>query len=319
VKRSIAVGCALSLLSYAIVDVTVSPAQATSCPASGTTIPVTSDFITLSLAGCNAVGTRITDGIATVALPPSGSSVHAFVLTTTSDDELAVVTLPDGDVQVNPPAPVAMRPANQAARPLTSDPACSEDEDAFDMSLALSTTVSWSYNSQYSPHSDAAVTGATTAGANAWYIPTTNCTPMYNSSPGFSYAGTTSIRPSVTTATTCSGADGHNVTGWTSLPAGYLGVTCNYGSGGSRETDLAYNSSGLIHYFFATVPSGCGSPTAYFDFQGVAAHERGHSYGMLHAPAGGNDETMYGALSSCTTKYETLGYGDMAGAKSLYP
>ena len=46
-------------------------------------------------------------------------------------------------------------------------------------------------------------------------------------------------------------------------------------------------------------------------------HETGHTYGLNHSDAGGTDHSVHGNLTmnsildACTTKYRTLGAGDL--------
>jgi hypothetical protein len=52
--------------------------------------------------------------------------------------------------------------------------------------------------------------------------------------------------------------------------------------------------------------------------QGIAAHERGHSYGMGHPPGSHANLVMNSFADACTTKYEKLGLGDMEGIAGDY-
>ena len=55
-----------------------------------------------------------------------------------------------------------------------------------------------------------------------------------------------------------------------------------------------------------------------FDFENVASHEIGHSFGMNHPNGSCIEETMYAFASEGETKKRSLNAGDINGVKGLY-
>ena len=54
------------------------------------------------------------------------------------------------------------------------------------------------------------------------------------------------------------------------------------------------------------------------DFENIAQHELGHSFGLGHPSDGCTEETMYRFASEGETKKRNLNSGDIAGIKKLY-
>jgi hypothetical protein len=307
---------------------TAGGAVAATVPCTQADLPVHVDpgtVATVALGACAPARVVISDGTAATHVPGAGQTATAQVLTTAGDDVLTVINTGSGQVLVNPVSVVASSSGTSAGQaqpqavPLDLS-ACSDTGYSYGPNH-ITSQLNWYYNSTGSPHSDSAVEGALNAGANEWYAPVSWCSPIqYNSTAALAFVAKTSIVPAASTCT----FDGTSVAGWYDYGQhSTLAATCTNANASNVtiETDMAFNSHCVttvdcVHWFFGTVPGGCANTT--HDMQGVAAHERGHSYGMNHPPGSHLNLVMNSGLLTCTTQYEKLGLGDMQGIAGDY-
>lgn len=315
--RSLQIGLsAAALVSLTVLAGTAGGARAADAPCPQVDAPVhvaPGAVLTVQLGSCAPALAVISDGTAASYVPSGvGETSVAQVLTTSGDDVLTITNAGSGRVYVNPGTPGGSSHGQVTPADLST---CSDTGFSYGPGH-ITSQMNWYYNSTYSPHSDGAVEGALNAGANEWYYPVSWCSPLiYNGTPIFAFVAKTSLIPA---ASTCS-YDGTSVAGWHDYgQTSTLAATCTNDNANNviTETDMAFNSHTGVHWFFGTVPSGCSGVT--HDMQGVAAHERGHSYGMNHPPGSHLNLVMNSGLLTCTTQYEKLGLGDMQGIAGDY-
>jgi hypothetical protein len=144
----------------------------------------------------------------------------------------------------------------------------------------------------------------------------------------FKYLGLTSAMPGLP-------YDGHNVIGYGVPVAPNEGANAviNFTqSGRILEEDLVINPATYWTWDpCAQRDGGCGGHSADIvppaatetwgpELQGVLTHELGHWLSLDHSDAkGGADETMFSAVPSDNLKMQTLGLGDILGARAAYP
>ncbi len=147
----------------------------------------------------------------------------------------------------------------------------------------------------------AAVMAATQAAANAWDAET-SADLVGTVTAGFTGSGGALI------------SDGVNRVTFETHPLAptAVAVTSTFSSGGiAFESDARYNP------IWAWSTSGSGGA---FDYQNVATHEIGHTYGLGHPVSNGANSclTMYAFVSGGALNARTLGDGDILGLRAIY-
>lgn len=128
-----------------------------------------------------------------------------------------------------------------------------------------------------------------------------------------SYGGRLQQSSNIDSSGNCQARNGTSMTGFGTLPAGILAVTCIWVSGATAlESDMRMNSASFTWYTDAG--SGCQSS---YNVDDIATHERGHTFGMLDEYSN-NEETMYGYAGACQTNKESLALGDMLQLEAIY-
>ncbi|GAA3059694.1 peptidase M10A [Actinokineospora globicatena] len=190
-----------------------------------------------------------------------------------------------------------------------------------DTTYALKTwkvgTLNWMYNGQGVPANIASTALASiTTSTNTVAKGTNRCGLAPLTTSTYNYAGTTTLKPQVSSTATCTGNDNKSVTGWGALPTKVLAYTCTY-----------YNAKGVViasdtlidnvaYTWFTTKPANCTG--AQYDLETTLTHERLHTAGLGHVDQTNNaTQTMTPASSPCDTSRRLLGAGDYAGLKAL--
>lgn len=116
--------------------------------------------------------------------------------------------------------------------------------------------------------------------------------------------------------------NGQNTIMWKTLPASYVAVTYIWVDGNSRlaGADTIFNSRYRWSYANYTGSNDCGGSKSTFDLRNIATHEFGHWMGLGDLyNLGARDLTMYGYASRGELKKDTLGLGDITGARAVWP
>lgn len=275
---------------------------------------------TFSDSACQWEGRVIRDSGVGLTVPAAGEEARLDALGLGGSRSLRLVHSEDGRISIYGDA-ASGQASQQSGASSTPLPACSDG--AFStVGMRVVGGYSFSYNG-YSAPSNVAASAASalaTAFTNASSA-VTSCPAARHRGPAARYLGPVASRfANISSSLTCTRPDGYNTVSWLNGPRETLAVTCMwYSSGVLRSSDAAMNR--MTAFFTGNVPSGCSGSS---DLVGVMTHEAGHTYGLGHADAGSTDhalhanQTMNSLLGPCTTKYRTLGTGDLNGMTALY-
>lgn len=267
-------------------------------------------------AGCNWVGREIRNGLVGVEVPQRGETVAVDALTVSGSVDLVVTHSAQGTIALqrfDNTGPAAHSSA-QVTPYTTPLPACS-DSAGTDYGYKVEGSYDYYYNSYAQPAADPGTAAALSAAHTNLQTSYTDCSGLTRpQAPPVHYDGLITGRyANITTSYTCASSDGFSVISWLSKPGGALALTCTWAPGGVvQESDAVMNTA--YSFFTGSTPAGCSGS---YDLQGVMTHEAGHTYGLNHADTGGTDHTVHANLTmnsqldSCTTKYRTLGAGDL--------
>jgi hypothetical protein len=155
---------------------------------------------------------------------------------------------------------------------------------------------------------------------------TTDCSSVsLRANLSIAYQGTTTKGAQMNAAgTTCNAdGDGQNTVGFGSLPSNNLGFTCDWRTtfppAELTESDIRFNSNQAEAKFFGT-DSQPGTCVNLWDLEGIATHERGHTFGITDIDAASHpDQTMAGSGDPCDNlELRSLGKGDIRGLNDMY-
>lgn len=142
-----------------------------------------------------------------------------------------------------------------------------------------------------------------------------DCGMADNVSATHSYLGSTSKKPGVNSAGTCTETDGHSVIGFAALDGFYAGYTCIWWDGSARiiEMDMRLDPDQP----WALSLAECSNELM---MEALLTHELGHAYGLGHV-----GENRHGRLTMsvyidglCENQEANLGKGDILGLNALY-
>jgi hypothetical protein len=111
-----------------------------------------------------------------------------------------------------------------------------------------------------------------------------------------------------------------NTAGFGPLPASLLAYTCVWwlGAHETTESDMRINPDQNAGKFFAT-DSKPGTCNNLYDLEGVATHERGHTFGIDDLNTNNHPNlTMRDIMVICSLEQRFLGKGDIKGLNTLY-
>lgn len=271
--------------------------------------------------GCGWIGRVVRDGGVGVTIPPAGQEVRLDAVGVGGSRTLRLVHSRSGRITIYRDA--GTRAAAGSSQPASAPIATCSDAAFSVEGFRVAGGYSFSYNPYAAP--DEVASGTPSALANAFSnaaAAATDCrAATRHPGPAPHYLGTVAGRfANISSSYNCGVPDAYNTISWLSGGPHVLAVTCLWSSAGVlRFSDAVMNRS--LAFFTGRIPAGCSSTT---DLQGVMTHEAGHTYGLGHADEGSKDnglhgnQTMNSVLAPCTTKYRTLGTGDLNGMTSLY-
>jgi len=142
-----------------------------------------------------------------------------------------------------------------------------------------------------------------------------DCGMADNVSATHSYLGTTSRKPGVSAAGTCTGTDGQNVIGFAPLDGYYAGYTCIWWDASAHIIEMDMRLDPAQPWVLSLAE--CSGELM---MEALLTHEIGHAYGLGHV-----GENRHGRLTMslyidglCENQEATLGKGDVLGLNALY-
>lgn len=251
---------------------------------------------------------------ATVAFPAEGQGVAMSALTPDgSERELEVINLPGDTFRVEEGSedPSKSRAGSDAR---AGSNGCSSGAYSLG-NYRVGGTLGFTVNTRSIPsylNKKAAITDIRSGGAHITRVHNP-CGVGDGVGAAIDYRGGTSTQTNAT-YTGCAGGDGRSVVGFGPLRHA-VAVTCtsfNSGSGFNRVTssDIRFNTN---QRFVTNVGPSCRSA---FAIEGIATHERGHTFGIDHVGAVG--QTMYPSAARCSNSFASLGRGDALGLNRKY-
>jgi hypothetical protein len=118
--------------------------------------------------------------------------------------------------------------------------------------------------------------------------------------------------------------NGQNTVGFGSVNTNVRAHTCVWKTADPlpaevTESDIRFNSNQAEQKFFAT-DSQPGTCVNLVDLEGVATHERGHTFAIDDIDATSHpDQTMAGSSDACDNlELRSLGKGDILGLNDMY-
>lgn len=266
---------------------------------------------TFAAGGCDLTGRKVRTPVGELTVPTAGRGVGAERVLPGGRTVTAVVEhRPDGTVVARAmPAPSA---AAAAARP---DTGCTGS--AYELAGSEFTSAyRWYFNAgglaRPGQLRDAVIRGLEDVSQRQ-----TNCGPTTPLPAAVQpqYLGATTVAPGITPSGGCD-TDGTSVVGFGPLDGGWWGMSCwSWDAHGTVEADVLFAEG--QRWWTRPVISTC---RGRIDVEGLAAHEFGHVFGLLHVDDGAHpDQTMSTYLNGYCSKIErTLGTGDLAGLARLY-
>jgi len=294
-----------------------SPTERPSCRGTSD-ITLSATSLHLPAGDCSWTGRTVRGPGLAATVPGPGQAVAAHALLADGGEAtLQVTTAKDGSVAVSTAEPAATM---RAAAP-TGPPACSDTTyGTAGYSYGAGGNFYWYYNADGDTRSGLSPADAEAGMVNA----TRNFTAGYNDcglgrqpNVNQTYGGRTSAGANIIgRGTQCTEADGHSITAWGDMIDGYLAVTCTW----SFSNGIVASSDMLTNYNYAwwNGQGTCPNNNYAFHLESVTMHERGHTFGLAHVPAGHDYETMATAIYNCATWPATLALGDYNGLISIY-
>lgn len=261
-------------------------------------------------AGCDLTGRKVRTPAGELTVPPAGHGVGAERVLAGGRTVTAVVEhRPDGTVVAGATPPATAAAAGR------SDTGC--DGTAYE--LAGSEFVSpfrWWFNPG-GMAGPAQLRDAVIRGLDDVSRRRTDCGPTTPLPAAVQpqYLGTTTVAPGITPDAGC-GTDGRSVVGFGPLEGGWWAMSCWWWDAvGTVEADVLFAED--QRWWTNRTIATC---RARIDVEGLAAHEFGHVFGLLHVDDGAHpDQTMSTYINGYCSKVErTLGTGDLAGLARLY-
>lgn len=290
---------------------------------------------------CDLVGRTVVSGDVSLEVPRPGHGVSGAALASDGESELFISTSKSGVVRIFESGhgsnatsageslllgPVTPEPCDENAVPGCLPP-CETNSNAVNpVNARVRRGQPWKFKASSTPKSltTAFALAEIKAGTKVILNSTNSCglsDVVAKTSP---YKGTASAGSGISTngsTITCPSSNGKNIVDFGALPGNVLGYACTRTTKiGSRpwfivEADIRFKASGP--WSTAIDSDECLNE---FDLRGVAAHERGHAFGVSHAnPDVANSQlTMWPSMFPCNSYARTLGKGDHTALNKLY-
>lgn len=258
------------------------------------------------------------DGIAAV-VPGPGTGVAGEALRTDGSRTITVETDRSGNVTVTSGEPSSIGGNGGAAGPAP----CSDG--AYNLTgEKWYTTFGWYFHASTTPSeiTQGNALNDIQHGTENMKWENNDCGLPDNASVTSTYLGETSASTQVNSDGSCGANDGKSVAGFGSINGTQtLAITCwwfvaHTGYDENVASDVKFDKE-TFTWFTGSVPSGCSNR---WSVEGVATHERGHTFGLAHVSEASHPNlTMSEAINGpCQRSETTLGLGDINGLNALY-
>ncbi len=277
---------------------------------------------------CDLRGRTLTDHGVGATVPAASMGVTASAELPGGIQTLTITSNADGSITLDDVGDdaqagiVATAATGSGGTPCKSCPkACNDKTYSLEgYALPPSETFDWYFNMGTTPgnltavQAEAAVVSATANVANQ----KNSCGMPDRVSLSTNYLGDTTEGANISQNLNCLNNDGTSVMDFGSLQAPAAAINCSWSMTASGIDDLVEADIRIDDNSNWTIDIGNGCNNAY-DLQGIATHERGHTFGIAHVGAAHGNLTMsiFG-LPECSKTYRTWGRGDVKGLRQLY-
>ncbi|MEX0992304.1 MAG: matrixin family metalloprotease [Actinomycetota bacterium] len=302
------------------------PAELPACRVAG---PVDAGALPVRVtrSDCDLRGRAVSDHGVGAILPAAGMQVTVSAELAGGEQTLTITSNADGSVTLDDVGDDAMAGTVATAAAGTGGTPCNScPKSCNDKALSLAgyrlppaDSFDWYFNMDTTPGN------LTPSGAEGAFVSATNNIANQKNSCGMpdrvdvttNYLGDTATEANITQSLNCQSNDGTSVVDFGPLENPAAAINCSWAMVSSGvddlvEADIRIDDNGN----WITVMSGCNNK---YDLQGIATHERGHTFGLAHVTSSHGNLTMstYG-LPECSKAYRTLGRGDAKGLRQLY-
>ncbi|MFL5899588.1 MAG: hypothetical protein ACJ75S_00085 [Solirubrobacterales bacterium] len=285
------------------------------------------DVANMSIEEALKVGDFVEDGGSAAMVQKPGSSVTSDVLLENGSDSLTVRTEQDGSVVVENCGPDEIQseqaePTSTVSRTHRQTASISALGECSDTAYSLHGwrwywTYLWYFKQDTTPEglSGANVASALESATQSITGARNTCGMADNIPATQQYGGSTTTWANINLSG-CLASDGVNLTDFAGGPGGVLAQTCTWENspGTAGSSDTRFNDS-----LFDWMPDGSGTCGGRYVIRSVAAHERGHTFGIAHVGEGTHGNlTMSEVIGPCSDQEYWLGRGDVLGLRARY-
>ncbi len=310
------------------------------CP-EGRTVAASGLPTTVNTRQCDLVGKVLSEGSVSVVIPAPGHGVSVSALGPAGETSLYVFNSPEGVLSVFDSGVGATESFSSGP---TEPPPCDEIGATGCIEACSDTTYHlnpykakekngqpWYFKASSTPTGGTPALTADIAlaqikaGTKTIVTGRNDCLLGDPVPQGAPYKGTTAKGSGISSTSRCPAfpGNGKSIVDFGNL-AGQAGLACTaYTKIGNgpwfiSEADIRFEKD----MPWTTTPDA-DDCSGLLDLQSVAAHERGHAFGLKHAAEAGEGDahlpqTMFWSTYPCSSYARTLGKGDHAGLKALY-